>query len=146
MAQPHRASVQQAQELAAGRHPLRQNQGILPRLRRTRLSQTMDTLCPRNLVVGSHNLTGGGLWTNFESSTLIPLEGSNASVAQIQGSMDDFFARLNSLGESIMPIGAQEDVENRLQNGYVIKEVTEKVRQDRKSTRLNPDTNAQLDC
>src|SRR3546814_5038850 len=91
----------------------------------------MDTLCPRNLVVGSHNLTGGGLWTNFESSTLIPLEGSNASVAQIQGSMDDFFARLNSLGESIMPIGAQEDVENLLQNGYVIKEVTEQVRQSK---------------
>src|SRR3546814_18976806 len=91
----------------------------------------MDTLCPRNLFVGSHNLTGGGLWTYFESSTLIPLEGSNASVAQIQGSMDDFFARLNSLGESIMTIGAQEDVENLLQNGYVIQEVTDKVRQSK---------------
>src|SRR3546814_4832899 len=45
--------------------------------------------------------------------------------------MDDFFARLNSLGESIMPIGAQEDVENLLQNGYVIKEVTEQVRQSK---------------
>src|SRR3546814_4940869 len=89
------------------------------------------TLCPRNLVVGSHNLTGGGLWTNFESSTLIPLEGSNDSVAQIQGSMDDFFARLKSIGESIMPIAAQEDVENILQNGYVIKEVTEKVQNGR---------------
>ncbi|QWC57664.1 hypothetical protein F7D01_11755 [Erythrobacter sp. 3-20A1M] len=83
------------------------------------------------LVVGSHNLTGGGLWTNFESSTLIPLEGSNASVAQLQGSMDDFFARLNSLGESIMPIGAQKDVESLLQNGYVIKEVAEQVRQSK---------------
>ena len=30
------------------------------------------------LVVGSHNLTGGGLWTNFESSTLIPFDGANA--------------------------------------------------------------------
>src|SRR3546814_14019484 len=93
----------------------------------------MDTLCPRNLVVGSHNLTGGGLWTNFESSTLIPLEGSNASVAQILGSMDDFFARLNSLGEPIMPIGVQQDLENPLQNGYVITEVTEQIRQARKS-------------
>ena len=83
------------------------------------------------LVVGSHNLTGGGLWTNFESSTLIPLEGSTASVAQIQGSMEDFFARLNSLGESIMSIGAQDDVESLLQNGYVIKEVAEQVRQSK---------------
>src|SRR3546814_3570048 len=30
-----------------------------------------------------------------------------------------------------MPIGAQEDVENLLQNGYVIKEVTEQVRQSK---------------
>ena len=31
------------------------------------------------LVVGSHNLTGGGLWTNFESSAHIPTEGANAN-------------------------------------------------------------------
>ena len=80
------------------------------------------------LVVGSHNLTGGGLWTNFESSTMIPFEGSNASVGQIQGGMDDFFTQLKSLGDSIMSIAAQEDVESLLQNGYVIKEVTEQVR------------------
>src|SRR3546814_11850863 len=128
MAQPHRASVQQAQELAAGRHPLRQNQGILPRLRRTRLSQTMDTLCPRNLVLGPHNLTGGGLWTNFESSTLIPLEGSNAIVAKIHGSMDDFFALLNSLGASIMHIGAHKYVQTYLKNGYSINKVTKQIR------------------
>lgn len=83
------------------------------------------------LVVGSHNLTGGGLWTNFESSTLIPLEGSNASVAQIQGSMDDFFTQLNSLGDSIMHIRSQDDVEILLENGYVIKEVAEQVRQSK---------------
>jgi HKD family nuclease len=83
------------------------------------------------LVVGSHNLTGGGLWTNFESSTLIPFEGSNASVGQIQGGMNDFFAQLKSLGDSIMPIAGQEDVEALLQNGYVIKEVIEQVRQSR---------------
>src|SRR5690606_26711518 len=29
------------------------------------------------IVVGSHNLTGGGLWTNFESSMLIPLDQSS---------------------------------------------------------------------
>ncbi|WP_287938715.1 phospholipase D family protein [Sphingopyxis sp.] len=83
------------------------------------------------LVVGSHNLTGGGLWTNFESSTMIPFDASNASVAPIQSSMNDFFNRLNSLGDSIMSIGAQEDVESLLQNGYVIKEVAEQVRQSK---------------
>lgn len=81
------------------------------------------------LVVGSHNLTGGGLWTNFESSTLISSEGSEANDRQIHESVDNFFAQLNSLGDSIMPIGVQKDVESLLQNGYVIKEVVQQVRQ-----------------
>ncbi|WP_354958473.1 transposase [Sphingobium sp. CECT 9361] len=38
------------QELAARRHPLRQHQGILSRLRRRRINQTLDILCPRRLV------------------------------------------------------------------------------------------------
>ena len=59
MAQPDRAAVQQTQELAQGRDTLRQDQGILPRLRRARLSQTMDTLCPRNLVEGPYLLLRG---------------------------------------------------------------------------------------
>ena len=42
--------LQQTQELAARRDPLRQNQRILPRLRRHRCSQTMDALCPRTLT------------------------------------------------------------------------------------------------
>ena len=50
MAKPDRAPLQQAQELATGRNPIRQDQGILPRLRRNRNCQTMDTLCPRALV------------------------------------------------------------------------------------------------
>lgn len=83
------------------------------------------------LVVGSHNLTGGGLWTNFECSTLIPFEGSDTSLAHIQSTMDDFFTQLKSLGASLMPIGKQDDVESLLQNGYVIKEVAEQVRQSR---------------
>jgi transposase len=43
--------AQQTQELAQGRHPLRQNQRALSRLRRNRFNQTVDTLCPRNLVL-----------------------------------------------------------------------------------------------
>ena len=50
VAQPDRAAVQQAQELAARRHQIRQDQGVLPRLRRHRSSQALATLCPRGLV------------------------------------------------------------------------------------------------
>lgn len=90
------------------------------------------------LVVGSHNLTGGGLWTNFESSTLVPLEGSNANVAQIQGGIDDFFTQLKSLGNCIMSIEKLQDVERLLQAGYVIKEVTEQIRLSRFSKENGP--------
>lgn len=83
------------------------------------------------LVVGSHNLTGGGLWTNFESSTLIPLDGSSASFVKTNGGMDDFFPQLKSLGDSLMLIEKQEDVESLLRNGYVMKEVAEQVRQSK---------------
>jgi IS5 family transposase len=38
LAQSHRAPVQQTQELAARRHPVRQNNRILPRLHHPRLS------------------------------------------------------------------------------------------------------------
>ncbi len=58
MAQPDRAAVQQTQELAQVRDTLRQDQGILPRLRRARLSQTLDTLCPRNLTDALEQLNG----------------------------------------------------------------------------------------
>lgn len=50
MAQSCRAPVQQIQELATHRHPKRQNHGILPRLCRSRLNPTVDTLCLRNLA------------------------------------------------------------------------------------------------
>ena len=35
------------------------------------------------MIVGSHNLTGGGLWTNFESSVFIPVDKSNINETRI---------------------------------------------------------------
>jgi transposase len=49
VAQSDRAPLQQAQELAPRRHPLRQDRPVLPRLRRHRRSQALATLCPRSL-------------------------------------------------------------------------------------------------
>lgn len=49
---PRRAPVQQTQELASCRDPLRQDRGILPRLRRARFSYAVATLCPRGLSKG----------------------------------------------------------------------------------------------
>lgn len=72
------------------------------------------------MVVGSHNLTGGGLWTNFESSMFIPLNemGNNTLVK----GAESYIGQLTSLKDSFMSIGAQEDIDKLLQNGYVLTE------------------------
>lgn len=80
------------------------------------------------IVVGSHNLTGGGLWTNFESSIHIYLNGANENDREIINGVDSYIRELTSLDNSFMPITSQDDVETLLQNGYVFKEVAERIR------------------
>lgn len=81
------------------------------------------------VVVGSHNLTGGGLWTNFESSVLIPVGGMNEEKVGVEQGVGDYLQALTSLGNSFMPIGSQNDLDKLLENGYIFKELAEQVRQ-----------------
>ena len=78
--------------------------------------------------MGSHNLTGGGLWTNFESSAIIPVAESDGVDTQILNSLEDYFNKLESLEDSIMSISSQDDIDKLLKNGYVLKEVAEQIR------------------
>jgi HKD family nuclease len=80
------------------------------------------------IVVGSHNLTGGGLWTNFESSAFIPVDKSSTSEAEMQKRLGAYIGELTSLEDSFMPICTQDDIDKLLQNGYVAKEVSEQMR------------------
>lgn len=80
------------------------------------------------IVVGSHNLTGGGLWTNFESSVHIPIDGANVNEGEILSGLGNYIGELTSLNNSFMPITSQDDIETLLQNGYIFKEVSERVR------------------
>ncbi|WP_339474943.1 phospholipase D family protein [Pseudomonas fluorescens] len=80
------------------------------------------------MVVGSHNLTGGGLWTNFESSVIIKVDRSSVEEMRILRGMDDYIGKLTSLKDSLMSISAQDDIDTLLQNGYVFKEIAEQVR------------------
>ena len=86
------------------------------------------------VIVGSHNLTGGGLWTNFESSVLIPVRGSSENEMGLQKGVDVLIAELSSLGNSFMPIATQLDINRLLENEYISKEVAEQVRQAKFST------------
>ena len=86
------------------------------------------------VVVGSHNLTGGGLWTNFESSVLIPVGGPNANQGELLSGMKDYLGGLTSLKDSFMSIGTQDDIDKLLLNGYIFKEVAEQVRRAKAAT------------
>lgn len=80
------------------------------------------------VVVGSHNLTGGGLWSNFESSVIIPVDSSGSNNGPIINGVFEYVGKLNSLTGSRMSISSQGDIDKLLDNGYVFKEVIEKVR------------------
>ncbi len=80
------------------------------------------------MVIGSHNLTGGGLWTNFESSAHISLDMSNPDNIEILRVMDDYYNNLTSLKDSFMPITTKDNVDMLLENGYIFKEVSQQIR------------------
>lgn len=80
------------------------------------------------LVVGSHNLTAGGLWTNFESSLHIPTDGEGAGGAKISEEVSKYFQELAALEASFMPITTKEEIDKLLNEGYVTKEVADRVR------------------
>ncbi|MEE2565235.1 phospholipase D-like domain-containing protein [Hyphobacterium marinum] len=75
------------------------------------------------VVVGSHNLTGGGLWTNFEASILVADHEAKAFKA-----VEKHFEKLGQLDKSFMPIGDQDAIEALLANNYITKEIAERVR------------------
>jgi len=79
------------------------------------------------VIVGSHNLTGGGLWTNFESSVHISLDMSNSEDIEMLRVQEDYFKSLASLKDSFMPITSSDDVDKLLQNEYIVKEVSQQV-------------------
>ena len=79
------------------------------------------------IVVGSHNLTGGGLWTNFESSAHIPLDMSNPDDIKILKVQEEYLDNLTSLDKSFMPIASKDDIDMLLESGYITKEVSQQL-------------------
>lgn len=87
------------------------------------------------LVVGSHNLTGGGLWTNFESSVLIPIETADDQDMRLVEAVENHMKALEAAKASYMPIANQADIEKLLQNGYVLKEVANQVQRAKQASK-----------
>lgn len=79
------------------------------------------------VIVGSHNLTGGGLWTNFESSSVVKVSNS-IQKPNPQTEVDAYLEYLASLGSATMPISSQSDIDQLLEAGYIGKEVAQRIR------------------
>jgi len=79
------------------------------------------------IIVGSHNLTGGGLWTNFESSISISVDTAADNNVQVTKEINQYFDTLENLNDSFMPVKSKDDIERLLDEGYVSKEVTQKI-------------------
>lgn len=80
------------------------------------------------IIVGSHNLTGGGLWTNFESSANLSVDMAANYNVQVIKEIKQYFDSLENLNDSFMPIKSKDDIERLLDEEYVAKEVSQKIR------------------
>ena len=76
-------------------------------------------------IVGSNNLTAGGLWQNFESAFILTKGIKDLSV--LQTSFNKYLKELSSLENSIRQIKREEDIDQLLETGYIQKEVTIKI-------------------
>ncbi len=74
-------------------------------------------------IIGSSNITGGGLWTNIESSILIDSNERNLDVVNLDKSFTDYIKRLDTLGSSCLSIKTQEQIDDLLDKGYVPREL-----------------------
>lgn len=80
-------------------------------------------------IIGSNNLTSGGLWTNFESAIVLTTNSLESDEIYLLNCMNQYFEDLASLKNSFMTIKSQNEIDLLLQHGYIQKEVEEKINQ-----------------
>lgn len=82
------------------------------------------------VVVGSNNLTAGGLWTNLESCSIEQLDLSEQSDRSVQCQIDSYISDITEMQGLSMEIKCQEDIEALLEAGYVSKEAKTRIRRE----------------
>lgn len=88
------------------------------------------------VIVGSNNLTGGGLWTNFETSVTIQTTKDNPASSEIRTSLEQHLTELSKLDAISKKITTQAHIDELLINGYIEKEIKQILRasDERKKT------------
>lgn len=78
------------------------------------------------LIVGSSNLTSGGLWTNIEASMILT-EDNNAEMSAVQKDLANFIEQLENTSNVCFEIRNEQDIDNLLNEGYVSKEAKTRI-------------------
>lgn len=86
-------------------------------------------------LVGSHNLTRGGLWTNVESCSVTTLVKSDDLDVAAQAQIDAYFEQLTAGNGFSKAIKTQDDIDELRDSGYVPTQLEsyKAIRQDRSS-------------
>lgn len=92
------------------------------------------------VIVGSHNLTAGGLWTNFESALITHFDMTADDSNQTLEQMDYLLQKLRFFGDLTIQITGQAQIDELLKNGYVEREVVQQIRISRESDDRGPRT------
>jgi len=80
------------------------------------------------LVVGSNNLTGGGLWTNFECFSIAAYSTLAREGAEIRDSLDGHFNRLaDDASRECIQVVSEDDILALADEGYVDKEIAQRI-------------------
>lgn len=86
-------------------------------------------------LLGSHNLTLGGLWRNVESCAVIRLNKTNKSDVAAQTQLDDYFNLLASDSRCSKKIKSKADIDNLMADGYITTQPTiQRARKSRAAT------------
>lgn len=87
----------------------------------------------QSLIIGSSNLTSGGLWTNVESSIIVDLSGGDDASVKVRDHLTGYIERISGVGASFRVLRDHSDIQELVDAGYVVDEAT--VRQARLNER-----------
>lgn len=77
----------------------------------------------QRMIIGSSNLTSGGLWTNVESSVIVDLSGDSDTSVNARDRLSGYFNKLADAGLSYRILRNHSDIQELVDSGYVLDEV-----------------------
>lgn len=84
-------------------------------------------------IVGSNNLTGGGLWSNFESSLIVEENIASINNGTVSQQFSEHLKRLTGISEICLEITTQSQIEDLLRSEQLQKEVEQRIANEKKS-------------